>query len=168
MSEFKLSSTIQVTIQQAKEIINKFFSVVPDVEKFLNSIGKVGRKYGRIRTSPPYRRIRFFPQHKEAVETGDEKTLAAIERMSKNHPIQGLNANITKLALCRIQDRIDNENLPMKLLLPIHDAILVEANKSIQDYAVKLIQQEMIEAAETVIKSIPVKVDTVVGEYWKH
>ena len=88
--------------------------------------------------------------------------------MSKNHPIQGSNANITKLALCNIQDRIDKEKLDIKLLLPIHDAIIVEANKSIQDYAIKLVQEEMINSAKVLIKSIPVKVDTVIGEYWKH
>ena len=168
MSEFKLSSTIQVSVQQAKEIITKFFNVVPGVKKFLDGICNVGIKYGRIRTPGPYRRIRFFPQHKEAVESGDDKTLAAIGRMSKNHPIQGLNANITKLALCNIQDRIDRELLDMKILLPIHDAILVEIHKSIQEYGTKVIQEEMIKAAQVVIKTVPVKVDTVIGEYWKH
>ena len=122
---------------------------------------------GMIRTPPPSR-IRFFPQHQEAIESGDDKAIAAIGRMSKNHPIQGANANITKLALCKIQDRIDLERLDMKILLPIHDAILVEANKDIQDYAIKLVQEEMITAAETLIKSVPVKVDTVVGECWLH
>ena len=167
-SEYKLSSTIQVSVQQAKEIITKFFNVVPGVKQFLDGICNIGMKYGRIRTPGPYRRIRFFPQHKEAVESGDDKTLAAIGRMSKNHPIQGLNANITKLALCNIQDRIDREQLDMKILLPIHDAILVEIHKSIQDYGTKVIQEEMIKAAETVIKTVPIKVDTVIGEYWKH
>ena len=168
MSEFKLSSTIQVSVQQAKEIITKFFNVVPKVKSFLDGICQIGMKHGRIRTPGPYRRIRFFPQHEEAVESGDDKTLAAIGRMSKNHPIQGLNANITKLALCNIQDRIDKEHLDMKILLPIHDAILVEIHKSIQEYGIKIIQEEMIKAAQVVIKTVPIKVDTVVGEYWKH
>lgn len=168
MSEYKLSETIQCTIPQAREIIDKFFNVVPKVKNFLEQIGNAGAKYGRISTPPPFRRLRFFPQHKEAMESNDSKTLAAIGRMSKNHPIQGSNANITKLALCNIQDRIDKEKLDIKLLLPIHDAIIVEANKSIQDYAIKLVQEEMINSAKVLIKSIPVKVDTVIGEYWKH
>ena len=167
MSEYKLAETIQVPINQAKDIIDKFFKVVPKVKSFLESISKVGMIKGMIRTPPPSR-IRFFPQHKEAIESGDDKAIAAIGRMSKNHPIQGANANITKLALCKIQDRIDLENLDMKILLPIHDAILVEAHKDIQEYAIKLVQEEMITAAETLIKSVPVKVDTVVGDCWLH
>ena len=167
MSEYKLAETIQVPINQAKDIIDKFFKVVPKVKSFLESISKVGMIKGMIRTPPPSR-IRFFPQHKEAIESGDDKAIAAIGRMSKNHPIQGANANITKLALCKIQDRIDLENLDMKILLPIHDAILVEAHKNIQEYAIKLVQEEMITAAETLIKSVPVKVDTVVGDCWLH
>ena len=168
MSEYKLSSTIQVSVQQAREIITKFFNIVPGVKHFLDGICNIGMKYGRIRTPGPYRRIRFFPEHKEAVETGDDKTIAAIGRMSKNHPIQGLNANITKLALYKIQDRIDREGLDMKILLPIHDAILVEIHDSILDYGKELIKTEMINAATTMIKSVPIKVDTVVGKYWKH
>lgn len=166
-SEYKLAETIQVSVSQAKDIIDNFFKVVPKVKSFLEGIAKVGMDKGMIRTPPPSR-VRFFPQHQEAIEAGDNKAIAAIGRMSKNHPIQGSNANITKLALYKIQSRIDLENLDMKILLPIHDAILVEANKDIQEYAIKLVQEEMIAAAETLIKSLPVKVDTVVGDCWLH
>jgi len=168
MSEHKLAGTIQVTVQVAKDIIDKFFSVVPKVENFLDKIAAVGKKYGRIRAPEPYRRIRFFPEHKKAVEEHDYKVLASIGRKSKNHPMQSCNANVTKLALCNIQDRIDAEELDMYILLAVHDAIVVEAHKSIQEYAIKIIQEEMIIAAETTIKSIPVKVDTVVGDCWLH
>jgi DNA polymerase-1 len=167
-SEFKLSGMIQTTPKVAKEIINKFFAVVPKVKEFLDMLGATGKKYGRIRSPLPYRRIRFFPQHEEAIRDGNFAELGNIERASKNHPIQGANANITKLALCMIQDRIDLEKLPIKVLLPIHDAIVVEAPKSIQDYTIRVVQEEMIAAAKTTIKSIPVKVDTTYGEYWKH
>jgi DNA polymerase-1 len=167
-SEYKLSAMIQITPKVAKDIINKFFAVVPKVKEFLDMLGATAKKYGRIRSPLPYRRIRFFPEHEEAVRDNNFSVLGSIERSGKNHPIQGANANITKLALCRIQDRIDDEILPIKILLPIHDAILVEAPKSIQDYAIKVVQEEMIAAAKTTIKSIPVKVDTTFGEYWKH
>jgi DNA polymerase-1 len=168
MSEFKLSNTIQCTTHQAREIINKFFAVVPKVKEFLDMLGATGKKYGRIRAPYPHRRIRFFPKHAQAVEENDFKVLGEIDRSSRNHCIQSCNANITKLALCMIQDRIDIEQLDIKILLAVHDAIVVEAPKSIQDYAIKVVQEEMIAAAKTTIKSIPVKVDTTYGEYWKH
>ena len=58
MSEFKLSSTIQVSIEHAKTIINDFFAAVPLVKKFLDTIGKAGATNGRIRAPEPFRRIR--------------------------------------------------------------------------------------------------------------
>lgn len=168
MSEFKLSSTIQVSIEHAKTIINDFFAAVPKVKKFLDTIGKAGREAGRIRAPKPFRRIRWFPKHAEAVATNNTKILGEIERASKNHPIQSCNANITKLALIYIQERIDKESLDAKILLAIHDAILVEAHDSIVDYMKEVMQEEMIRAAKSVIHTIPVVVDTVTGKYWKH
>lgn len=168
MSEFKLSSTIQVSIEHAKTIINDFFAAVPKVKKFLDTIGKAGREAGRIRAPKPFRRIRWFPKHAEAVATNNTKILGEIERASKNHPIQSCNANITKLALIYIQERIDKESLDAKILLAIHDAILVEAHDSIVDYMKEVMQEEMIRAAKSVIHTIPIVVDTVTGKYWKH
>lgn len=168
MSEFKLSPTIQVPIDTAKQIINDFFAAVPKVKKFLDTIGKAGREAGRIRAPKPFRRIRWFPKHAEAVATNNTKILGEIERASKNHPIQSCNANITKLALIYIQERIDKESLDAKILLAIHDAILVEAHDSIVDYMKEVMQEEMIRAAKSVIHTIPVVVDTVTGKYWKH
>ena len=168
MSEFKLSPTIQVPIDTAKQIINDFFAAVPKVKKFLETIGKAGREAGRIRAPKPFRRIRWFPKHTEAVATNNTKILGEIERASKNHPIQSCNANITKLALIYIQERIDKESLDAKILLAIHDAILVEAHDSIVDYMKEVMQEEMIRAAKSVIHTIPVVVDTVTGKYWKH
>ena len=168
MSEFKLSPTIQVPINTAKQIINDFFAAVPKVKKFLDTIGKAGREAGRIRAPKPFRRIRWFPKHAEAVATNNTKILGEIERASKNHPIQSCNANITKLALIYIQERIDKESLDAKILLAIHDAILVEAHDSIVDYMKEVMQEEMIRAAKSVIHTIPVVVDTVTGKYWKH
>lgn len=168
MSEFKLSSTIQVSIEHAKTIINDFFAAVPKVKKFLDTIGKAGREAGRIRAPKPFRRIRWFPKHAEAVATNNTKILGEIERASKNHPIQSCNANITKLALIYIQERIDKESLDAKILLAIHDAILVEAHDSIVDYMKEVMQEDMIRAAKSVIHTIPIVVDTVTGKYWKH
>ena len=168
MSEFKLSSTIQVSIEHAKTIINDFFAAVPLVKKFLDTIGKAGATNGRIRAPEPFRRIRWFTKHQIAKQTNNIQELASIERASKNHPIQSCNANITKLALIYIQERIDNENLDARILLAIHDAILVECKDNLVDYMIPLIKEEMIRAAKSTIKTIPVVVDTVTGKYWKH
>lgn len=89
MSEYKLADTMDIPVAQAKAIIDKFFKAVPKVEKFLISLGNLGKSRGYIRTAPPYSRIRWFEQWQHAYETKDFKILGEIERASKNTPIQG-------------------------------------------------------------------------------
>ena len=86
MSEFKLADTMEISVSDAKDIINKFFKAVPKVEKFLTGLGNLGKKRGFIRTAAPYKRIRWFEQWQHAVETDNFGMLGSIERASKNTP----------------------------------------------------------------------------------
>lgn len=121
MSEFKLSDTMDIAVKKAKEIIDKFFGKVPKVKQLLNQFGRLAKQHGRIRTAAPFRRVRWFPDYEFAVDTQDAVKLGEIERAGKNTPIQGTNSDIIKVAISRIQRVIDNENLPIKLLLSVYD-----------------------------------------------
>ncbi len=130
MSYMKLASTIDVSESKAKDIIEKFFSVVPQVDAFLTKLGNLGKSRGFIRTAPPFRRIRWFPAFqvlkKEPHHSKASKWKSSIERKSKNTPIQGTNGDVIKLALVMVQDEIDKHKWPVRILLSIYDEIQTE------------------------------------------
>lgn len=170
MSEFKLSNTIQVSTEKAKNIINKFFKMVPNVENFLNLLGTYGKKNGFIRTAKPFKRIRQFPELEKLKNNPNHpdkfKILSSIERRSKNMPIQGTNADLIKLALVNTQKEIDKNNWPVKILLSIYDEIQTECREDKAEEWKNKLQEIMITSAQTVLKIVPVKVDCKVTDYW--
>lgn len=167
MSEFKLADTMDISTKQASAIITKFFKAVPKVEQTLNMFGNLAKKYGYIRTAPPFRRIRIFPQWEEAKLTENFKVLGEIERAAKNMPLQGSNGDIIKLALSKIQTRIDEEQLPVGIILSVYDEIRCEVRDDIAEYWKEEMQKIMIESAQVVIKSIPVVVDCNISKVWE-
>jgi len=166
MSEYKLADTMQIEISQAREIIKKFFSIVPDVKRFLEGIGRLGANRGYIKTAPPYSRIRWFEKHKGAVQSQDRKVLGEIERASKNLPIQGTNADLIKEALINVQNVIDDNNYPAEIILSVYDEIQTVCREDFAEEWKDILQETMIQAAKTVIKSIPVVVDVSISDCW--
>jgi DNA polymerase-1 len=160
MSHIKLANTIDISEDEAQSIIKKFFTAVPKVERFLEALGNRGKERGMIKTPPPYGRIRFFEDYKHA----DNKRKGAIERASKNHPIQGGNADMTKLALIYIYDYIKDK--PIKLIHTVHDEIQTEVPDYMADeWAVKM-SELMNQAAAQILKTVPMVVDCAVNDYW--
>jgi len=172
MSEFKLSNTIGVSKAEAKQIIDKFFSKVPEVKKFLDKLGNLGKNRGYIKVPNPYGRIRFFPKFDVIkdypYETKDIsfRWYGEMERASKNTPIQGLNGTVIKRALIRTQQEIDNNKYPAKILLSVYDEIQTECEESFAEEWKNILQNCMIAAGEEIIKTVPVKADCAIGDYW--
>jgi DNA polymerase-1 len=164
MSKFKLADTMQITVDEADAIIQKFFKVVPDVEKFLTKLGNFAKKNGYITTPPPYSRVRWFEGYEDKE---DFKNLGVIERAGKNMPIQGCNGDIIKLALIKVQDYIDENNLPINILLSVYDEIQTECPINLADQWKVELDRLMIEAAKHVIKTVPVIVDCKISPYWQ-
>lgn len=162
MSEFKLADTIEITVDQAKAIINKFFKAVPKVQQFLNTLGELGKSRGYIKTAKPYGRIRWF----EGWDSQDYKRLGEIERQSKNHPIQGGNADMTKLALVLLYRIIKENNYPVKLIHQVHDEIQTEVKEEFAYEWAKIMESKMIEAASVILKEVPMVVDCKVADSW--
>ena len=167
MSEFKLADTMEIPVSDAKAIINKFFKAVPKVEKFLRSLGELGKKRGYIKTSPPYQRIRWFEQWQYAVEHDDFKIMGEIERASKNSPIQGSNGDIIKQALIDVQQEIYTNNWDVKIILAVYDEIQTEVKADqAEAWKVKL-DELMVTAAKKVLVEVPVVVDCGIHDYWQ-
>lgn len=161
-SKFKLSKVAQITVNEADKIIKKFFSIIPKVQSFLDLLARTAVKNGYIRTDTYYRRIRWFPK----LSKSDYKSIGEVERAAKNSIPQGTNSNITKQALIDLQDIIDKGQLPVRLLLTIHDEVLSECEESFVPIWKPILEETMINAAKLIIKSIPVKVEAVVSDFW--
>jgi len=173
MSEFKLADTIGVSISQAKALIKKFFSKVPAVAKFLDELGELGKRRGYIKIPNPYGRIRFFPKWNLIRDFPYETEGVAfnwkgeIERASKNTPIQGVNGTVIKLALIRVQEIIDRNQYPVKILLSVYDEIQTECKEDFAEEWKNILENCMIEAGQEIIKTVPIVADCSISDYWK-
>jgi len=161
MSEHKLSSTMSITVEEAKKILDDFLNIVPKLKKFLATLRKIGYERGYIRTGNPFRRIRWFNKVED-----DFRIKGSIERASMNTPIQGSNADICKQAMIFTQQDIDENNYPVQIIMQVYDEIQTICKEEFaEEWAVKL-KAHMVNAAKLVIKSIPVEVDIKINDCW--
>ncbi len=170
MSHYKLSDTIDVLEDEAKDIINKFFSVVPQVKAFLDSLGYLGKSRGYIKTAPPFSRIRWFPAFKllqtEPNHSKATRWRSSMERKAKNMPIQGTNGDVIKLALVKVQEEIHKNHWPVRILLSIYDEIQTECREDKAEEWKDKLRELMIEAARVVLKTVPIEAKVNISDYW--
>jgi len=154
MGPHKLSWTLNIKQTEATDLIDKYFEAFPSIGKFLESLGNYGKNHGFIKTYAPIRRIRYFdnwsPMLVHDMDGDSFKLLGSIERASKNTPIQGTGADMTKLAMVYIRDYIKSNDIPVKMVMTVHDQIDTLCHK---DYAEtwRAKMSELMEAAATVI-----------------
>jgi DNA polymerase I-like protein with 3'-5' exonuclease and polymerase domains len=173
MTEYKLSSVIDVSIAKAKAIIVKFFSSIPRVKLILDTWAYTAVTYGYIKTPAPYRRVRWFPEQSklsdpEMPDLTRMKLIGGIARPAKNQIPQGVNADVIKDVLCTLQDIIDENNYPAEIKISVYDEILSEVREDFAEEWAEIKKQVMIRAAEKVIHRIPIKVEVNIDNYWKH
>lgn len=155
MSEFKLAITMKVTVDIAKETINKFFKIVPKVKKYLHGLGRQAVKEYVSYSSAPYYRIRRFTI---------EQNSGTRERAGKNHPIQATNADMTKLAMVNMYEYEKPEQI--RLMLPIHDEILTRCPIEHSVWWKEKQQELMEDAANTIIKNVKIKAECKINQTW--
>ena len=169
MGPNKLADTIESSLGQAKELIEQYFKVFPNIGNFLTKLEKFGVKYGYARTYPPYNRRRWFSEWFRGI--GAEPSLRGITgtigRASKNTPIQGASADMTKLALVLIRDFIRETNAPVKIVMTVHDQIDTVCSKEYaEEWKVKMTDL-MEEAAIKIIPNGLLKAETNISECWE-
>ena len=168
MGPKKLSETINCNLKEAKELIAKYFKAFPKIQSFLDGLGEFGKRHGYIETFPPFKRKRWFTSWTPKMYNNKDSfmELGSIERASKNTPIQGSSADMTKLALVLIYKHIKENNLPVKIVMTVHDQIDTVCPI---DYAEewKLKMTELMEkAANTIIKNGLLKAETSITKVW--
>lgn len=163
MSKFKLADTMEIDVEVADEIIQKFFNAVPQVKEFLDKLGELGKKRGFIRSPKPYNRYRWF----DGWDNSDDfKRQGEIERASKNMPIQAGNADLTKLAMVELYDEIKRNNYPVDIIHTVHDEIQCEVDEDFAEEWAGIMQRIMLESGRIIVKQIPMSVDCTVSDHW--
>jgi DNA polymerase-1 len=115
-----------------------------------------------------YGRKRFFIRPAQGIAEEDfEQQVSGIKRQGANAPIQGTNADITKLAMIDIQRELHNNGFSADIITQVHDEIVVLARKPEAEAIKVMMVASMIEAAEQVLKTVPVKVEAYIADVWK-
>lgn len=158
----KIASMVGGDMNLAREIHKKYFATCPEVEKYLNKSSAQAKHY-RYSVTPFYNRKRYYPTGKISSQKHAE-----IGRQGKNHPIQGANADITKLALAYIHTEIKKPEWAghVKIIGQVHDEILTEVLEDKASSWAVTMETLLLKAGNVVVSSVEMKADCAVASYW--
>lgn len=154
---FSLSKDIGVSVKEADTFIKNYFASFPKVKEYLDGAVAAGRRDGYVATL--YGRRRSLPE----LASSNHNIRALGERMAMNTPIQGTAADIIKIAMVRVAGRLAAEGLRARLILQVHDELIVECPKAEQPAVEALLLEEMESAAQL---AVPLLADVHAGPSW--
>lgn len=164
MGPNKLADTLDSSKEYAEELIEDYFKSFPAIKGFLEGNGKMGVRKGFITTYGPFARKRFFGEWSRSGM--DFKERGKIERRSKNTPIQGCGADMTKLALVYLREAFQGHEDEVRLVLTVHDEINCVVKDGVTDKWSAIIQAEMERAANYVLKNDLLKAEPETTKQW--
>lgn len=154
-----------VTDTEGKSYMEKYFASYPSVQRFLERMARDAVRNGW--SSTPAGRKRWYVKP-ESNDPEYKKKIGSIERQSKNHPIQGTNADAIKYALVFLHDRLKKEKVDGSVILTVHDEVMCEVREDQAEDWSKIQSQEMVRAGELFIKKVPVISEPNIGKVWEH
>ena len=157
IGDFSLAKNLHIPRKEAKQYIESYLATYTGVRDYMQRTIQEGKKHGYVETL--FHRRRYIPelQSKNAVQR------AFGERICMNAPIQGTAADIIKLAMVKVDRRLRREGFQARLILQIHDELIVEAPEEEASAVSALLKEEMEQA---VTLSVPLTVDLKVGKSW--
>lgn len=157
ISSFGLSQDLSITRKEAAEYIERYFETYPGIKTFLDGLVAGAKKDGYV--SSMFGRRRPVPE----LSSSNFMQRSFGERVAMNAPIQGTAADIIKIAMNRVHDRLLKEGLKSRLLLQVHDELLVEAAEDEVDVVGKILEEEMHHAADL---KVSLEIDMHTGNNW--
>jgi DNA polymerase-1 len=152
-----LSRQLKISHAEAKEFIERYFVRFQRVREFLDSTVEYAREHGYVETI--FKRRRYIPELRDR----NFNIRAFGERTAANSPIQGSAADLIKIAMIRIHDRLEAERLSARMLLQVHDELVFEVPADELPTVTTLVRHEMEHAASL---SVPLVVDAGAGQNW--
>ena len=154
---FSLSQDIGVSVSEADKYIKQYLANYPNVKEFMDKTVEGGMKDGYVTTI--FGRRRYIPEL-----LSSNKILQAFgKRAAMNAPIQGAAADIIKIAMVKVYDKLKEEKLDAKLILQVHDELIIEVSLKDKDRASKILHDEMENAVKL---DVPMTADVNEGESW--
>lgn len=157
MGVFGLASRLGISRDEAKDFIDGYFERFPDVKRFQEETIESARELGYVTTL--LGRRRYLPE----IQSRNFNTRSFAERAAINSPIQGTAADLIKIAMIRIHDRLTETKLPAHMLLTVHDELVFEVDESATEALAEAVRVEMEGAIDL---SVPVVVEIGVGPTW--
>ena len=157
ISDFSLAADIGVSRAQAKQYIDSYFETYPGIRRYLDEVVAQAKERGYVTTL--LGRRRYLPE----LTSSNYNQRSFGERAAMNTPIQGTAADIIKLAMVRVRNRLKSEGFAARLVLQVHDELIVECPEQEADAAAKLLEQEMMNAMTL---RVPLTVEVKKGASW--
>lgn len=157
ISDYGLSQNLNITRKDAKDFIDRYFEKYPGVAQFMHDIVKEAKEQGYVSTL--FHRRRYLPD----IHSSNFNIRSFAERTAMNSPIQGSAADIIKIAMVHLQQALKEEQLQARLLLQVHDELILEAPEHEMERLSQLVPNVMEQAIQL---SVPLKVDYNVGGNW--
>ena len=152
-----ISKDLGITVRQARAYIQNYFAKYPSIRGFMEQMEAFAREHGYVET--------LYGRRREVPELSDKSRVrrAFGERVARNTPIQGTAADLIKVAMIRVSDALADAGLQAKLILQIHDELLVECPASESEQVREILEREMAGAASL---AVPLLVSAGVGKRW--
>ena len=157
MGEFSLAEDLHISRAEAKAYIDNYLSSYPNIARYLEEIIATAYRDGYVTTMAGRRRM--IPELAES----NKMRKKFGERVAMNSPIQGTAADIIKLAMIRVHKRLQGSGLDARMILQVHDELILEADRACADAAEALLKEEMEHVLEL---SVPLDVEANTGENW--
>ena len=157
ISAFSLAQDIGVPVYEAKEYIETYFERFPGIRRYMDEVVAQAKERGYVETL--MHRRRALPE----LAASNFNTRSFGERVARNMPIQGTAADVIKLAMVRVDERLRKENLKAKLILQVHDELIVECPEEEKETVARLLTEEMEGAVHL---SVPLTAEAHWGINW--
>lgn len=157
MTAFRLSRDLKIPMGQAKDFITGYFDMYQGVQEFIENTKANAHRDGYVETLSGRRR------YIAGIDSSDRMESQMAERMAVNTPVQGSAADLIKIAMIRIQKRINDEQLPLRMMLQVHDELVFECPKSRVEELSRMVKAEMEGAMEL---KVPLVASVGFGKDW--
>ena len=154
---FSLAKDIGVTRKEAQEYINNYLATYSGVDHYMKHMIDLAKEKGYSETL--FKRRRYLPE----LSSSNHMLRSFGERVARNMPIQGTAADIIKIAMIRVDRRLTEENMKSRLILQVHDELIVEATDDEADKALAIVTEEMENACQMKVK---LRADGKIGRTW--
>ncbi len=154
---YSLSQDIGVSVAEAKKYIESYLANFSEVDRFMNETVEFAKENGYAVTM--FNRRRYIPELKNT----NKNVQAFGKRAAMNAPIQGTAADIIKIAMVKVYHRLKSEKLDARLILQVHDELIVEASEDCAEKAAEILHEEMESAVKL---AVPLTADVHEGKSW--